>query len=212
MPAWWIKGVNMLTPGAQLLLCMCVCASVSVSLWEGESFTTLPQARIDMCMRVSMWYNRLKHPVTYSIQFQDKNTNPLCTIDFGRSYQLLFHFNAPGFVFSCMRSAGSSQKLISLWWKWSNVVQDQTYLRSRIWSETTNSFLFVAYKTSPEHVQCACICLRRADLVKKPVRSTAGAVNTKPHFSQRGDVIDLHVESVFLTTLKPAVHHEQRRV
>lgn len=48
-----------------------------------------------------------------------------------------------------------------------------------------------------------CLC---ADLVKKPVRSTAGAVNSHPHFPQRGDVIDLHVESVLLTTLKSVVH------
>lgn len=52
--------------------------------------------------------------------------------------------------------------------------------------------------------------LRWADLIQKPVRSAAGAVDTKSHLPQWGDVIDLHVERVLLTSLKPDIQaHKQ---
>lgn len=47
-------------------------------------------------------------------------------------------------------------------------------------------------------------------LIQKPVRPTAGAINTKPHFPQRSDVINFHVESVLLTALKPVIQQAKR--
>lgn len=44
------------------------------------------------------------------------------------------------------------------------------------------------------------------DLIKKPVRPTARAIDPEPHFPERGDVVYLHVEGVLLTALEPAVH------
>lgn len=51
------------------------------------------------------------------------------------------------------------------------------------------------------------LCAWWADLVKKPVGPTAWSIYPESHFSQWGNVIDLHVKGVLLTSLKPFVHH-----
>lgn len=45
----------------------------------------------------------------------------------------------------------------------------------------------------------------KANLIQKPVRPTARAVDPEPHFPEWGDVVYLHGESVLLSTLEPGI-------
>lgn len=67
----------MLTPGVLgPALCVCLCVLLPVSLCVVESLTILLQAGVDVCVCVylSVPYNRLNDPVTYSMWCQDKKT------------------------------------------------------------------------------------------------------------------------------------------
>lgn len=74
----------MLTPGV-LGPVLCVCVRVCVmllplSLCVGESLTILLRAGIDVCVYLSVQYNRLNDPVTYSMQCQDKKHKPVSAL------------------------------------------------------------------------------------------------------------------------------------
>lgn len=70
--AWRIKWVNMLTPGVLgPALCVCLCVLLPVSLCVVESLT------VCVCVYLSVPYNRLNDPVTYSMWCQDKKNTSL---------------------------------------------------------------------------------------------------------------------------------------